>query len=112
MDLLCDQSTFENLQESLNSSLDLVDCIQMELSERPARSGEQELLIDLEEAIQSLQQCCNTVIRNACEELVWGRMKHPRRVDASGNSVDSSDESQLQDAATEFLPWGFPSIRK
>jgi len=86
-DSLCDQSTWENLKESLDASQDLLDCVLRELSDRDALPGEQELAIDLEEAIELLKQCCGTVQRNAVEELIWGRTKHPRRLDAGVGSV-------------------------
>jgi len=105
---VCDQSTFENLKESLESSRDLLDYIEGEFRQARAAGenshpcpGELELVIDLKEAIESLSLCCSTVVRNAVEDLSWGRVKHPRRVDARVGSVDSTDESHSQEANTE-----------
>lgn len=79
-DGFCDQSTFENLKESLSGTRDLLDSLQWELRDRTPLPGEDRLVDELVTAIEALVQCCNRVEANAVEELQWGQTVWPQRV--------------------------------
>ena len=95
-DSFCDQSTYEMMRVSSSGMRDVLKLLCAELDNREPCPGEVSLLSDMERAAWTTERCCRRIEAHICEELHYGRERHPQQYASEEdypNTADSEDES-------------------